>query len=297
MTFELSEKPDDRVVLITGMSRGLGERLARAFWQTGADVFGTARDLAALEALAGVLAAAPVRVGQRIAVAAADLRDASAPAAIVRECRDQLGGLDVLISNAAVQGPIGKFWEQDLARLEDALEIDLLASVRLAHAAIPIMMRDDQKKRSIVFLSGGGASGPRPGFGSYAAAKAGLVRFSETLAMKLRERSISVNCIAPGAMPTAMLAEVVAAGGDRACANEVAAFDQAKSSGEAVINRAAALAIFLTKMGAGITGKLIAAQWDRWEDWPQHLDELNASDVYTLRRITGRDRNKKWGDR
>jgi hypothetical protein len=42
---------------------------------------------------------------------------------------------------------------------------------------------------------------------------------------------------------------------------------------------------------------LIAAQWDRWEDWPKHLDELNASDVYTLRRIAGRDRNKPWGDR
>ena len=60
----------------------------------------------------------------------------------------------------------------------------------------------------------------------------------------------------------------------------------------------AALCVFLGSPDSdGITGKLIAAQWDRWEDWPQHLDELNASDVYTLRRITGRDRDKKWGDR
>ena len=60
----------------------------------------------------------------------------------------------------------------------------------------------------------------------------------------------------------------------------------------------AALCVFLgSSESDGITGKLIAAQWDRWEDWPKHLDELNASDVYTLRRITGRDRNKEWGDR
>ena len=60
----------------------------------------------------------------------------------------------------------------------------------------------------------------------------------------------------------------------------------------------AALCVFLgLSESDGITGKLIAAQWDRWEEWPKHLDELNASDVYTLRRITGRDRNKEWGDR
>jgi 3-oxoacyl-[acyl-carrier protein] reductase len=293
---ELSDLPNRRVVLITGMSRGLGERLATAFWKTGVDLFGTARDFAALEAVAGRLAAAPVRAGQRIAVANADLGDAAAPGSVVRQCWDRLGGLDVLISNAAVQGPIGKFWEQDLARLEDVVTIDLLASMRLVHAAIPVMMRGDTQRRSILFLSGGGATGPRPRFSAYAAAKAGLVRFAETLATELRDVAISVNCIAPGAMPTGMLAEVVAAGMDRAGAGEMVACERAKSDGE-VMERAAALAIFLTTVGSNITGKLIAAKWDRWEDWPQHLEELNASDVYTLRRITGRDRNKEWGDR
>jgi 3-oxoacyl-[acyl-carrier protein] reductase len=215
----------------------------------------------------------------------------------VRQCRDRLGGLDVLVSNAAVQGPIGQFWEQDLACLEDTVTIDLLASVRLAHAAIPVMMRGDEQRRSILFLSGGGATGPRPRFSAYATAKAGLVRFAETLAVELKDAAISVNCIAPGTMPTDMLAEIGAAGIDRAGEAEMAALDRAKSTEQAVMERAAALAIFLTTTGSDITGKLIAAQWDRWEDWPKHLDELNASDVYTLRRITGRDRNKEWGDR
>jgi NAD(P)-dependent dehydrogenase (short-subunit alcohol dehydrogenase family) len=286
-----------RVVLITGMSRGLGERLAAAFWQTGVDVFGTARDLTALEALADRLQGAPVRAGQRVAVMQADLRDVAAPAAIIRQCCEQMGGLDVLVSNAAVQGPIGQFREQDLAAWEDTIAIDLIASVRLAHAAIPVMSRGDAQRRSILFLSGGGATGPRPRFTAYAAAKAGLVRFAETLAAELKDAAVSVNCIAPGAMPTNMLEEVVAAGIDRAGAGEVAAFDRAQSAGEATMERAAALAVFLTGQGSAITGKLIAAQWDSWEDWPLHLEELNASDVYTLRRITGRDRNKEWGDR
>jgi NAD(P)-dependent dehydrogenase (short-subunit alcohol dehydrogenase family) len=289
--------PDRQVVLITGMSRGLGERLATEFWKKGVDLFGTARDQQALEAVAKRLAVAPVRPGQRIAVVSADLADAAAPEFIVRQCWDQLGGLDVLVSNAAVQGPIGQFWEQDMARLEDALAIDLTASLRLAHAAIPFMMRGAKKRRSILFLSGGGATGPRPRFGVYAAAKAGLVRFAETLAVELNDFAISVNCIAPGAMATDMLAEVVAAGVNLAGAGEIAAVGRAKEAGEGAMARAAQLAVFLSTKGLGITGKLIAAQWDRWEDWPLHLEELNASDVYTLRRITGRDRNKEWGDR
>src|SRR4051794_31511456 len=114
-TSEPLAKSDDQVVLITGMSRGLGEWLARAFWRAGFNVFGTARDAVALEAVVGGLAIAPMRVGQRVAIACADLRDATAPRAIVQQCMDQLGGCDVLVSNAAVQGPIGRFWEQDLA--------------------------------------------------------------------------------------------------------------------------------------------------------------------------------------
>ena len=216
---------------------------------------------------------------------------------ILGQCLDRLGGVDVLIVNAAIQGPIGRFWDQDLDRLEDTLLIDLLASIRLAHAAIPMMAQSDSQRRLILFLSGGGATAPRPGFSAYAAAKAGLVRFSETLAVELKDMAISVNCIAPGTMPTDMLSEVATAGIERDGAGEMAAFDRAKSTGEVIIQRATELAVFLATAGNGITGKLIAAQWDRWEDWPQHLDELNASDVYTLRRITGRDRNKQWGDR
>jgi NAD(P)-dependent dehydrogenase (short-subunit alcohol dehydrogenase family) len=296
-TGEMPSQPGRQVVLITGMSRGFGERLATAFWSTGADLFGTARDLQALEAVARKLMASPARAGQRIAVVKADLENAAAPEFVVRQCWDQLGGIDVLISNAAVQGPIGRFWEQDPARLENAVMVDLLAPLRLAHAAVPLMLRGAKKGRSILFLSGGGATGPRPQFGAYAAAKAGLVRFAETLAVELSEFEISVNCIAPGVMATDMLAEVAAAGINLAGAGEIAAVGRAKETTEATMTRAADLAVFLATAGLGITGKLIAAQWDRWEDWALHLDELNSSDVYTLRRITGRDRNKQWGDR
>jgi 3-oxoacyl-[acyl-carrier protein] reductase len=62
--------------------------------------------------------------------------------------------------------------------------------------------------------------------------------------------------------------------------------------------RVAELALFLASSASdGITGKLISAVWDDWQRWPQHLSELETSDVYTLRRIVGRDRGFTWGDK
>ena len=64
------------------------------------------------------------------------------------------------------------------------------------------------------------------------------------------------------------------------------------------MNRVADLVFFLiSEQGSKVTGKLISAVWDDWKMWSQHLDELNFSDVYTLRRITGRDRGFDWGDK
>ena len=64
------------------------------------------------------------------------------------------------------------------------------------------------------------------------------------------------------------------------------------------MNRVADLVFFLiSEQGSKVTGKLISAVWDDWKMWPHHLDELNFSDVYTLRRITGRDRGFDWGDK
>jgi 3-oxoacyl-[acyl-carrier protein] reductase len=71
-----------------------------------------------------------------------------------------------------------------------------------------------------------------------------------------------------------------------------------KESGGTGFGPAAALAVFLASDScSGISGKLISAVWDTWERWPEHIDELCTSDVYTLRRIAGRDRGFSWGDK
>ena len=71
-----------------------------------------------------------------------------------------------------------------------------------------------------------------------------------------------------------------------------------KETGGSPLGAGAELALFLASAASdGITGKLISAVWDDWEHWPEHMDELSSSDVYTLRRIAGRDRGFKWGDK
>jgi len=71
-----------------------------------------------------------------------------------------------------------------------------------------------------------------------------------------------------------------------------------KETGGAPLEKGADLALFLASSASdGITSKLISAVWDDWEHWPEHLNELSSSDVYTLRRIAGRDRGFEWGDK
>ena len=148
----------------------------------------------------------------------------------------------------------------------------------------------------IVQLSGGGATNPLPGLSAYAASKAAVVRFAETLAEELREHHVDVNAVAPGALNTRMLDEVLAAGPERVGqAFYERALEQQRSGG-VPLERGAELAVWLASAASdGVTGKLLSAVWDPWRELPRHLEDL-ASDVYTLRRIVPGDRGLGWGD-
>jgi 3-oxoacyl-[acyl-carrier protein] reductase len=204
--------------------------------------------------------------------------------------------VDVLINNAAVQGPIGPAWINDIAGWEAAIQVNLVAPMAICRAVVPKMIAAGGG--SIINLSGGGATGPRPNFSAYASAKAALVRFSETLAQEAKPHGVKVNCIAPGAMKTSMMDQVLAVGTALAGAREIDLATQVVADGGSSMARVAELALFLASSASeGITGKLISAVWDDWQRWPQHLSELETSDVYTLRRIVGRDRGFTWGDK
>jgi 3-oxoacyl-[acyl-carrier protein] reductase len=202
----------------------------------------------------------------------------------------------VLINNAAIHGPVGATWENKLSEWEDVMRVNLLAPALLSSNFAPWM--NSTGGGSIINISGGGATGPRPNFGAYGASKSALVRFSESFAIEAKSLNVRVNCVAPGAMKTALLAEVLEKGAEIAGESEYSVARKVFEEGGASMDKVADLALFLASDASkGITGKLISAVWDDWEHWPEHLNELAASDVYTLRRIAGRDRGFTWGDK
>jgi 3-oxoacyl-[acyl-carrier protein] reductase len=278
--------------IVTGASRGLGGQITQALWRSGANVLLVARSKNILFELRTSLMA-NASGGQQAHVVMADLRTPESVPTIIREAHQMWDKIDVLVNNAAILGPIGRAWENDWEEWQTTIRVNLLAPVELCRACIPWMRECGQGK--IINLSGGGATGPRANFSAYATAKVGLVRFSEILAHEVHDLDIQVNCVAPGALNTEMLQEILRAGAEKAGAAEYA--QAVKQTEQGVFpQHAADLCVFLASAASnGITGKLISAVWDPWERLPEHLDDLRNSDIYTLRRIIPRERDKDWG--
>jgi 3-oxoacyl-[acyl-carrier protein] reductase len=280
-----------RQALVTGGTRGLGLEIARLFWSEGANLIVVARDARELDRLREALQP-QAAAGQVLDVLSADLSSDSGLRSVLEQMARRCG-VEVLVNNAAIQGPIGKLWECDWQAWETAVKLDLLVPVQLCRAAVPAMLR--RKKGSIINLSGGGATGPRENFSAYASAKTALVRFTETLAAEVKSHGIRVNAVAPGAMNTSMMRETVSAGPERAGADYQRALETMQKDGAATARRAAELCLFLaTDESAGITGRLLSAVWDPWQRLAEHIREIEGSDIYTLRRIVPKDRGQEW---
>jgi len=277
--------------LVTGASRGFGALVAEMYWREGAHIVAVGRSI---ERLLELQQALPAASRQNFLPLAVDLEGDSAPHDIIKAVEREFGRLDILVNNAGIQGPIGSACNNDWLEWQKTIHIDLLVPVQLCRLAMPLLMKSGHGR--IINLSGGGATGPRSFFSAYATAKAGLVRFSETLAEEVRDRGVTVNCIAPGAMPTDMLRAVRDAGAEKAGEKEYKAARKALEAGEGIMERAAELAVYLASdASAGLSGRLISAQWDPWPQLGAHIEALQKSDIYTLRRIVPRDRGFDWG--
>jgi NAD(P)-dependent dehydrogenase (short-subunit alcohol dehydrogenase family) len=275
------------LAVVTGASRGLGRLCARELAAHGANLLLVARDQMAL---ADVAAKIKVKCpGREVTTLECDLRDPDAPAR-VREAADQLGRVDILINNAAVQGPIGPAWEVPWYEFEEAFRFDFLVSVALCRAFIPSMRATG--RGWIINISGGGATGPRPMFTAYAAAKTALVRFTETLAIETARDGIRVNAVAPGAFASG-ITKVVHSFAENAGEAEAATAQKLLDSEDtANAQKAARLVVYLTVgEGRDVTGKLISAVWDGWDSFHRHPEVVAHKDVFTLRRILPEERN------
>jgi 3-oxoacyl-[acyl-carrier protein] reductase len=188
--FDLTEQR----ALVTGASGGIGGAIARALHAQGAEVMLCGTRGEALLALAAEL-------GGRAHVAVADLADPASPDRLVGEAEKAMGRLDILVNNAGVTRDALALRMRDEDWLA-VLEVDLTAAFRLARAALRGMVRR-RHGRIIGVASVVGVTG-NPGQANYAAAKAAMIGMSKSIAAEVAGRGVTVNCVAPGLIRTAM---------------------------------------------------------------------------------------------
>ena len=183
-----------KCALITGASGGIGGEIARVLHGAGATVALSGTRLAPLEALAGEL-------GSRVHVLPCDLSDAVAVEALPKAAITAMGAVDILVNNAGItrDGLMLRLSDADWAAV---IEVNLTSSFRLMRACLRGMVK--ARWGRIITITSVVAQTGNPGQANYAAAKAGVVGLSKSLAQEVASRGITVNCVAPGMVATAM---------------------------------------------------------------------------------------------
>jgi len=279
--------------LITGGSQGLGKVIAEHFLREGASVAICARNKKELSATRDELAKKFPK--QKVCARTCDVSDEMQVSGLVAYAMRELGSLQALVLNAGIYGPMGPTESVPLDEWRQAVEINLFGVLLPCRAAIPNFKKAGSGK--IIVLSGGGATNPLPNISAYAASKAAAIRLMETLAEELKDFRVDVNAIAPGALKTRFVDQVLAAGPGKVGKAFFEKNQKWSEDGAVPLELGARLAVYLASAESdGITGKLISAQWDPWENLHEFKADL-SSDIYTLRRIVPKDRGKTWGNK
>jgi 3-oxoacyl-[acyl-carrier protein] reductase len=183
-----------KTALITGASGGIGGEIARALHNAGATVGLSGTRTEPLEALAAEL-------GDRVHVLPCNLSDPEAVAALPKQAADAMGSVDILVNNAGITRD-NLFMRMSDDEWQSVIDVNLTATFKLCKGVLRGMMKS-RWGRIVNISSVVGATG-NPGQGNYAAAKAGMVGMSKSLAYEVASRGITVNAVAPGFIETAM---------------------------------------------------------------------------------------------
>ncbi len=283
----------NRVVLITGASRGIGYELAKCFLSVDANVIICSSKLQNLKKSYKKLKKL-VKKKQKLIYKKTDISSEKEIDSLVKFSINNFGHIDVLINNAGIYGPIGTIDKVNWNEWKKTIKVNLFGSIYLCKKILPYFKK--KKYGKIIQLSGGGAASPLPNVNAYAVSKVGIVRFVENLAQEVKKFNIDVNAVAPGAINTDMLDELLKAGKKKIGNYYYQKALMQKKMGGSSYEHVNKLILFLaSSYSNGISGRLISAIWDDWKILPKYKKKLLSSDIFTLRRITPKDRGFKWG--
>lgn len=265
----------DKCALVTGAGRGIGKRLALGLAEAGCRVALLARTEAEIRLTQLEIEA---KGGRGFAICA-DVRDFNRLSQSVDEAHTQLGGLDILVTAAGVQGPVGPFWESPREDWEDALQTNLVGVMNCIRLVLPGMV--ERRRGKVIVLGGGGISNARPNFTAYAAAKAALGRMVESLAEELLDHNIQINCLAPGNTYTHMTDQILEAGERAGWRDEEMAVRVRRTGGVTPAKQIEPTLFLASSQSNHITGKIIHVD----DDWRILIEGSPHPEMYTLRRV------------
>jgi 3-oxoacyl-[acyl-carrier protein] reductase len=269
-------KLKNKRAVILGGSRGIGKAIAEAYLKEGAEVFLAARNAEELAATQNQLS----RLGV-VSTAAMDVSKEGDMKHLAEHIGKLWGSIDVLVNAAGIYGPIGPLTDVDPAEWKKTIDINLFGTFLATRAFAPLM----KMKGGVIINFVGGGEGAYPSFSAYASSKGGVARFTETAATELKADNIRMNAIAPGAVNTKFLDELLAAGPEKAGKETYEKSIKQKESGGVSPEKAAALCVFLASDASiGLSGKILSAVWDTYETFPDHMGDIMSSDMYTMRR-------------
>lgn len=263
-------------IVLTGSSSGIGQFLAESLAGKGHEVCRLARSR------------------QDGLSFQCDVSDWDAVQSCAEKISARWSSVDALICCAGILEPIGPAMEIDPLVWRKNLAVNLDGTFFTIRALYSLLMKSSARSKVICF-SGGGSTSPRPNFAAYGVAKTGVVRLVEMLASEWAGQPPDINAIAPGAIFTRMTEEVLARGEKVAGLKEFESAAKLQRDNSAKLGKVLGLVeTLLSKSSDGISGKLISAPWDPWQNLPALREDLMKSDIYTLRRIVPEDRGRKW---
>lgn len=285
----LKKNIQKEVCIITGCSSGLGLEILTNLIKSRRIVYGVSKDKKKLNKLK-IKLKKEKKLNENIYLTNLDISKETKVKNYVKKIISKHKKIDVLINNAGINGPMGEFEKINTIDWKKAFDVNFYGSFYFYKYVLPIMKKN--KYGRIVQISGGGATSPFPMFTPYAAAKAAIVRLAETLSKEIKKKiNLTINCIAPGTLNTNFTKLKLIAGPNKIGKKHFLLMKKVTKYGGDDPSLAANLCINLIKKKNKLNGKIISAVWDNWKIFSNIQGKLNSSDVLTIRRISGRDRN------